>query len=68
MGIVSCSDNLIGYDCLVDYDEPSTLTLNIFLSTCTYEEVLRQSLTKTLVSHFLNVTFNLDTCYTMYKH
>ena len=30
MGIVSCSDNLIGYDCLVDYDEPSTLTLNIF--------------------------------------
>ena len=58
MGIVSFSDNLIRYGCLVDYDEPSTLNLNFFfLSICTYQDILRQSLTKTLVSHFFNVTF-----------
>ena len=30
MGVVSCLSNLIRYGYLVDYDQPSTLTLNIF--------------------------------------
>ena len=56
MGVVLCYGDLIRYGCLANYDQP--LTLNIFLSTYTYRNVFRQALTKILVSHFLNITFN----------
>ena len=58
MGVVSCSGDLIRYGFLVYYDQFSTLTLNIFLSTYKYQDVFRQAETKTLVSHFFNITFN----------